>query len=77
MLRCCIIQAARHAFRVGRRENLPSRVHEWARAGLLMSYSAASSTEVRSCGAIYAAKSVNGAKPGDLPIEQCEQFHFA
>ena len=48
---------------------------EWARAGLLMSYSADFIDGVRHAG-IYAAKIVNGAKPGDLPIEQASKFTF-
>ena len=48
---------------------------EWARAGLLMSYSSDVMDLVRNAG-IYAAKIVNGAKPGDLPIEQASKFTF-
>jgi putative ABC transport system substrate-binding protein len=45
----------------------------WARAGLLMSYSADVMDGVRHAG-IYAAKILNGAKPADLPIEQASKF---
>jgi len=40
-----------------------------------MSYSADFIDGVRHAG-IYAAKIVNGAKPGDLPIEQASKFTF-
>lgn len=48
---------------------------QWARDGLLMSYSADVQDSVRHAG-IYAAKIVNGAKPGDLPIQQASKFIF-
>jgi putative ABC transport system substrate-binding protein len=41
---------------------------DWGRAGLLMSYATDPLDGVRHAG-IYAAKNLNGAKPGDLPIE--------
>jgi putative tryptophan/tyrosine transport system substrate-binding protein len=46
---------------------------EWGRAGLLMSYATDPLDGFRHAGA-YAAKILNGAKPGDLPIEQASKF---
>jgi putative tryptophan/tyrosine transport system substrate-binding protein len=46
---------------------------EWGRSGLLMSYSTDPIDGFRRAGA-YAAKILNGAKPGDLPIEQASKF---
>lgn len=46
---------------------------DWGRAGLLMSYATDPADGVRHAG-IYAAKILNGAKPGDLPIEQASKF---
>ena len=46
---------------------------DWGRAGLLMSYATDPADGVRQAGA-YAAKILNGAKPGDLPIEQASKF---
>jgi putative ABC transport system substrate-binding protein len=46
---------------------------DWARAGLLMSYATDPLDGIRRAG-IYAAKILNGAKPGDLPIEQASKF---
>ncbi len=46
---------------------------EWGRAGLLMSYSSDLSDGMRHAG-IYAAKIIQGTKPGDLPIEQASKF---
>jgi putative ABC transport system substrate-binding protein len=48
---------------------------EWGHAGLLMSYGTDPLDLWRHAG-IYAAKIVNGAKPGDLPIEQASKFTF-
>ena len=48
---------------------------EWGRAGLLMSYSSDIYDGVRHAG-IYVAKILNGAKPGDLPVEQASKFTF-
>jgi putative tryptophan/tyrosine transport system substrate-binding protein len=48
---------------------------EWGRAGLLMTYSTDAIDGFRRAGA-YAAKIVNGANPGDLPIEQASKFTF-
>ena len=46
---------------------------DWGRAGLLMSYATDTVDGMRRAG-IYAAKVLNGAKPGDLPIEQASKF---
>jgi putative tryptophan/tyrosine transport system substrate-binding protein len=46
---------------------------EWARAGLLMAYSADLLDDFRRAG-IYVAKIIEGAKPGDLPIEQASKY---
>jgi putative tryptophan/tyrosine transport system substrate-binding protein len=46
---------------------------DWGRSGLLMSYSTDGVDGFRHAGA-YAAKILNGAKPGDLPIEQASKF---
>jgi putative tryptophan/tyrosine transport system substrate-binding protein len=48
---------------------------EWARAGLLMSYSSDLADGFRHAG-IYVAKILTGTKPGDLPIEQASKFTF-
>ncbi len=45
----------------------------WGRAGLLMSYSTDPNDGFRRAG-IYAAKILNGSRPGDLPIEQASKF---
>jgi putative ABC transport system substrate-binding protein len=49
---------------------------EWARAGLLMSYSTNILDGFRHAGT-YVAKILTGTKPGDLPIEQASKFTFA
>lgn len=46
---------------------------DWARAGLLMTYSADLMDDFRRAG-IYAARIVQGAHPGDLPVEQASKF---
>ena len=46
---------------------------DWGRAGVLLSYSTDPVDGFRRAGA-YAAKILNGAKPGDLPIEQASKF---
>jgi putative ABC transport system substrate-binding protein len=46
---------------------------DWGRSGLLMSYSTDPIDGYRRAGA-YAAKILNGAKPGDLPVEQASKF---
>ncbi|WP_027527392.1 ABC transporter substrate-binding protein [Bradyrhizobium sp. Ec3.3] len=46
---------------------------DWARAGLLLTYSSDAIDGFRRAGA-YAAKIIRGAKPGDLPIEQASKF---
>jgi putative ABC transport system substrate-binding protein len=46
---------------------------EWGRAGLLLSYSSDIVDGWRHAG-IYAGKILNGAKPGDLPIQQADKF---
>ena len=46
---------------------------DWARAGLLLTYSQDPLEGFRRAGA-YAAKIIQGAKPGDLPIEQASKF---
>jgi putative tryptophan/tyrosine transport system substrate-binding protein len=48
---------------------------DWGRAGLLMSYATEPLDGVRHAG-IYVAKILNGAKPGDLPVEQASKFVF-
>jgi putative ABC transport system substrate-binding protein len=50
-------------------------IPDWGRAGLLMSYATDIVDGVRKAG-IYAAKILNGAKPGDLPVEQASKFTF-
>jgi putative ABC transport system substrate-binding protein len=45
----------------------------WGRGGLLMSYATDPLDGMRQAG-VYAAKILNGAKPGDLPIEQASKF---
>jgi len=46
---------------------------EWGRAGLLLTYSTDPADGYRRAGA-YAARIIQGAKPGDLPIEQASKF---
>jgi putative ABC transport system substrate-binding protein len=46
---------------------------DWGRAGVLMSYATDPADGVHRAG-IYAAKILNGTKPGDLPIEQASKF---
>lgn len=46
---------------------------EWGRAGVLMSYSTDPIDGFRRAG-VYAGKILNGAKPGDLPVEQASKF---
>ena len=46
---------------------------EWARAGVLIAYSADLIDGFRRAG-IYVAKILRGEKPGDLPIEQASKF---
>ena len=48
-------------------------IPEWGRAGLLMSYATDTQDSLRHAG-IYVAKILNGAKPGDLPVEQASKF---
>ena len=49
---------------------------EWARAGVLMTYASDLLDGSRKAG-IYAGKIIQGAKPGDLPIEQPTKFTLA
>ncbi len=46
---------------------------DWARAGVLLTYSTDALDGFRRAGA-YAAKIIKGASPGDLPIEQASKF---
>jgi putative ABC transport system substrate-binding protein len=46
---------------------------DWGRAGLLMTYSTDPLEGFHNAG-VYAAKILNGAAPGDLPIEQASKF---
>lgn len=46
---------------------------DWGRGGLLLSYSTDPMEGFRRAGA-YAAKILNGARPGELPIEQASKF---
>jgi putative ABC transport system substrate-binding protein len=48
---------------------------EIADAGLLMTYGASATEQFRS-GALYVAKILGGAKPGELPIDQAVKFEF-
>lgn len=48
---------------------------DWGRGGLLMSYATDPIDGVRHAG-LYVAKILNGAKPGDLPVEQASKFTF-
>jgi len=59
------------------RHGLPavSARSELADAGLLMTYGASATEQFRS-GAVYVAKILRGAKPGDLPVEQAATFEF-
>jgi putative ABC transport system substrate-binding protein len=50
-------------------------IPDWGRAGLLMSYATDIIDGVHKAG-IYAAKILNGARPGDLPVEQASKFTF-
>jgi putative ABC transport system substrate-binding protein len=50
-------------------------IPEWGRAGLLMSYATDTQDSLRHAG-IYVAKILNGAAPGDLPVEQASKFTF-
>lgn len=49
---------------------------DWARAGLLMTYSADLLDDFHKAGS-YAAKILGGARPGDLPVVQASKFVFA
>ena len=49
---------------------------EFCRAGALMTYASDILDGVRRAG-VYAAKIVQGAKPGDIPIEQADKFTLA
>ncbi len=46
---------------------------EWGRAGILTSYSTDPIDGFRRAG-VYAGNILNGAKPGDLPVEQAAKF---
>jgi putative ABC transport system substrate-binding protein len=46
---------------------------DWARAGLLLTYSSDAIDGFRRAG-VYTAKIIRGANPGDLPIEQASKF---
>ena len=49
---------------------------EWARAGLLLTYSNDLADGFRRAG-VYVARIIKGAKPGDLPIDQASKFTLA
>jgi putative ABC transport system substrate-binding protein len=49
---------------------------DWARAGLLMAYSADVLDDFRKAGS-YVAKILSGTRPGDLPVVQASKFVFA
>jgi len=64
------------SFATASRKPSVSTVPDWARGGLLMAYATDLLDGARRAG-IYAAKILNGAKPGDLPIEQASKFTLA
>ena len=71
---CCLIAYRASCLSLWRPENPPLGTYPaWARAGVLMSYSAAVLDGLRHAG-IYTAKISNGAKPAGLPIEQASKF---
>jgi putative ABC transport system substrate-binding protein len=59
------------------RHGLPAIYHvrEFPAAGGLMSYGSSLSDAYRLAG-VYAGRILNGAKPGDLPVEQATKFEF-
>jgi len=61
---------------VGSGKPTVSTYPEWARAGLLMSYSSDLTDGFRLAG-VYVARILGGEKPGDLPIEQASKFILA
>jgi putative tryptophan/tyrosine transport system substrate-binding protein len=61
------------SFATASRKPSVSTVPDWARGGLLMAYATDLLDGALRAG-IYAAKILNGAKPGDLPIEQASKF---
>jgi putative ABC transport system substrate-binding protein len=52
-----------------------NEINDYVEAGGLMSYSANYADSYRRAG-VYAAKILNGASPGELPIEQPTKFEF-
>jgi putative ABC transport system substrate-binding protein len=59
------------------KERLPSSggLRHYALAGVLMSYGPNADEYIRGA-ANYVAKILNGAKPGDLPVQQPTKFEF-
>ena len=63
------------AFAVEHRLPAIGYVTQWARDGLLMSYSTDPADQWRRAG-YYVDRILKGAKPADLPVEQPTKFEF-